>query len=116
MHPQLFKKRKNNSNKNKASIIRDKLSATTLQFFLKPANSDRLFLKIFWITILILSIFANVYYVFLNIIDYLDYSTTTSIYHIQMKMNLNFQLFHFVVIRSVILILKYFNFGSIQKI
>ena len=58
------------------------MSATTLQFFLEPANSDRLFLKIFWITILILSIFANVYYVFLNIIDFLDYSTTTSIYQI----------------------------------
>jgi hypothetical protein len=81
VHPQLFKKRRI-INQNKSSIIKDKLFATSLQFFLKPVKSKRLLLKIFWATFLISSIFGNFYYVFLNIIDFLDYSTTTSIYQI----------------------------------
>jgi len=55
------------------------LSTSSLAFLLSPFRSKRFLIKITWSFFLLLFLFLSIYYVILNILDYLKYETTTSI-------------------------------------
>jgi hypothetical protein len=57
-------------------------SQYSFHFLSKPIKTKRLGIKIAWILILLTFFTLNVYYVVLNIIDFLNFETTTSIYEI----------------------------------
>ncbi len=59
--------------------IKDILSASSLAYLLSPFRSKRLLIKIIWSLFLLLFFLGSIYYVILNILDYLKYETTTSI-------------------------------------
>jgi hypothetical protein len=65
--------------------LKDKILKTSLNFVIKPIKSDRLVGKIFWLTFLTLSTLGCVYFTVLDILNYLNYDTTTSIYQINEK-------------------------------
>ncbi len=71
---------------NKAKINSNKktiYSSSSLAYLISPIRSKRLLLiKLVWIIFLIVVFFASVYYVVLNVLDYLQYETTTSIFTI----------------------------------
>jgi len=62
--------------------ILDIISSSTLSYLISPIRSKRLLIKIIWIVFLIGFLFASIYYVLINILDFLQYDTTTSIYEI----------------------------------
>ena len=64
------------------SPIQEILAASSLAYLLSPFRSKRLLIKIIWSLFLIIFLFLSIYYVILNILDYLQYNTTTSIYTI----------------------------------
>ena len=61
------------------SLIKEILSASSLAYLLSPFRSKRLLIKIIWSLFILIFLFGSIYYVILNIIDYLKYETTTSI-------------------------------------
>ncbi len=75
---------------NKAKINSNKktiYSSSSLAYLISPIRSKRLLLiKLVWIIFLIVVFFASVYYVVLNVLDYLQYETTTSIFTINEHM------------------------------
>jgi hypothetical protein len=75
-------KSKNTASVEKKSIIKNKFFDSSLQFFQKPIKANRVISKLLWLVFLVISVFANLYYVILNIIDYSNYDITTSIYTI----------------------------------
>ena len=70
------------NNKDYKKQIIEILSASSLAYLLSPFRSKRLLIKIIWIIFLIGFFLASIYYVTLNILDYLQYDTVTSIYEI----------------------------------
>ena len=62
--------------------IKEILSASSLGYLLSPFRSKRLLIKIIWSFFLLLFCFGSIHYSILNILDYLKYETTTSIYTI----------------------------------
>jgi hypothetical protein len=59
--------------------IREILSASSLAYLTSPFRSKRILIKILWSLFLLIFLFLSIYYVILNILDYLKYETTTSI-------------------------------------
>jgi hypothetical protein len=55
------------------------LSISSLAYLLSPFRSKRFLIKITWSFFLLFFLFLSIYYVILNIVDYLQYDTTTSI-------------------------------------
>jgi hypothetical protein len=82
----IFKKRVvpviTSSTKDYKTPIKEILSYSSLSYILSPIRSKRLLIKIIWILFLIGFFFASVYYVALNVLDFLKYETTTSIFTI----------------------------------
>lgn len=62
--------------------IKEILSASSLEYLLSPFRSKRLLIKLIWIIFLIGFFLASIYYVFINILNYFQYDTLTSIYEI----------------------------------
>jgi len=62
--------------------IKEIISYSSLAFLLSPIKSKRLFIKIIWILFLFVLLFVSIYYVVLEVLNYLQYETTTSIYEI----------------------------------
>jgi hypothetical protein len=60
--------------------IKEIISYSSLVFLLSPIRSRRSSIKLVWIIFLIGFLFGSIYYVTLNILDYLQYDTTTTIY------------------------------------
>jgi dolichol kinase len=71
-----------NSSKDYKTPIKEILSSSSLSYLLSPIRSKRLVIKIIWIIFLIGFLFGSIYYVVLNVLDYLQYETTTSIYEV----------------------------------
>jgi hypothetical protein len=59
--------------------IQEILSASSIAYLLSPFRSKRFLIKILWSFFLLIFLFLSIYYVILNIIDYLKYDTITSI-------------------------------------
>ena len=74
------KKSANRPQKNYKETINEILSVSTLQFLLSPIRSKRLLIKITWALFLVVLFLLSIYYVVLNILDYLKFETFTS-YH-----------------------------------
>ena len=53
-----------------------------MAYLLGPIRSKRLLIKLVWIIFLIGFLFGSIYYVVLNVLDFLQYDTTTSIYEV----------------------------------
>jgi hypothetical protein len=70
------------SDKDYETPIKEIISSSSLAYLLGPIRSKRLLIKLFWIIFLIGFLFGSIYYVVLNILDYLQYETTTSIFTI----------------------------------
>jgi hypothetical protein len=66
-------------------VIKEQFKSSSLNFFMKPMNTKKSLIKLFWLIVLLVAILANVYYVKLIIFDYLKFDTTTSIYEINEK-------------------------------
>jgi hypothetical protein len=69
-------------NKDYKTQIKEILSISSLAYLLSPIRSKRFCIKIIWTVFLTACFFASIFYVALNILDYLQYDTTTSIYEI----------------------------------
>jgi hypothetical protein len=65
--------------KNYKSPIQEILTVSSLAYLLSPFRSKRLLIKILWSLFILMFVFLSIYYVILNIIDYLKYDTITSI-------------------------------------
>ena len=61
------------------------LDSSSLQFLLSPFKSKRILIKIIWFCFLFVFLFISNYYVYLNVVDYLNYDSFTSIYEINEK-------------------------------
>jgi hypothetical protein len=61
------------------SPIQEILAASSLAYLLSPFRSKRFLIKILWSFFLLIFLFLSIYYVILNIIDYLKYDTISSI-------------------------------------
>jgi hypothetical protein len=59
--------------------IKDILSASSLAYLLSPFRTKRFLIKIIWSLFLLLFLLGSIYYVILNILDFLKFETTTSI-------------------------------------
>jgi len=75
-----------NKNKKSTSVkkdyktpIKEILAASSLAYLLSPFRSKRLLIKIIWSLFILIFLSGSIYYVILNILDYLKYETTTSI-------------------------------------
>jgi hypothetical protein len=68
--------------KNYSTPINEILSASSLAYLLSPFRSKRILIKILWFMFILIFLFGSIYYVILNILDYLKYDTSTSIYTI----------------------------------
>jgi hypothetical protein len=71
-----------NSTRDFKTPIKEIISSSSLSYLLNPIKSKRLLIKLVWIIFLIGFLFASIYYVVLNVLDYLQYETTTSIFTI----------------------------------
>jgi hypothetical protein len=71
-----------NSDKDYKTPIKEIISSSSLAYLISPIRSKRLLIKLVWIIFLIGFLFASIYYVVLNVLDYLQYETTTSIFTI----------------------------------
>jgi uncharacterized membrane protein len=71
-----------NSDKDYKTPINEIISSSSLAFLISPTRSKRLLIKLVWIIFLIGFLFGSIYYVVLNVLDYLQYDTTTSIYEV----------------------------------
>jgi hypothetical protein len=73
--------------KNKAYLnaVKELLSSSTLEYILSPFRSRRFLVKLIWILFLLVFLVTSIYYVTLNIFEYLQYETNTSIYEIREK-------------------------------
>jgi hypothetical protein len=58
------------------------LSTSSLSFVLSPIRSKRLLIKLIWIIFIFFFFIASIYFVILDIFDYLSFDITTSIYQI----------------------------------
>jgi len=70
------------SDKNYKTPIKEIISSSSLSYLLSPIRSKRLFIKLVWLIFLILFLFGSIYYVVVNVLDFLQYETTTSIFTI----------------------------------
>jgi hypothetical protein len=61
------------------SPIKEILAGSSLAYLLSPFRSKRFLIKILWSFFLLIFLFLSIYYVILNILDYLQYDTITSI-------------------------------------
>jgi len=59
--------------------VQDIILASSLQFILSPFRSKRILIKLIWICFILLFTFLSIYYVILNILDYLKFDKTTLI-------------------------------------
>jgi len=66
-------------NKEYKEPIKEILAATSLAYLISPFRSKRLLIKIIWSLFIFVFLFLSIYYVILNISDYIKYETTTSI-------------------------------------
>jgi hypothetical protein len=57
--------------------VQDIILASSLQFILSPFRSKRILIKLIWICFILLFTFLSIYYVILNILDYLKFDKTT---------------------------------------
>lgn len=64
------------------SQAKEILAASSIYYIQRPFASKHLIIKLIWIIFLIVLFLGINYYVLLNILDYLDYNTVTSIYEI----------------------------------
>ena len=64
------------------SQAKEILAASSIYYIQRPFASKHLIIKLIWVIFLIVLFFGSNYYVLLNILDYLDYNTVTSIYEI----------------------------------
>ncbi len=44
-------------------VIREQFISSSLNFFMKPINTKKSLIKLFWLIVLLVAILANVYYV-----------------------------------------------------
>ena len=58
------------------------LSTSSLSFLLSPIRSKRILIKLIWIMFIFFLFLASIYFVILDIFDYLSFDITTSIYQI----------------------------------
>jgi len=70
------------SNKDYKTPINEIISSSSLAYLISPIRSKRLLIKLVWIIFLIGFLFGSIYYVVLNVLDYLQYDTITSIYEV----------------------------------
>jgi len=70
------------STKDYNAPIKEILSSSSLAYLLSPIRSKRLLIKIIWIVFLFAFLFGSIYYVVLEILNYLQYEITTSIFTI----------------------------------
>ena len=62
--------------------ISEILSASSLAYLTSPFRSKSILIKIIWSLFMLIFLFGSIYYVILNILDYSQYDTSTSIYTI----------------------------------
>jgi len=67
------------ANKDYKTSIKEILSASSLAYLLSPFRSKRLIIKIIWSLFMLILFFISLYYVIINILDFLKYETVTSI-------------------------------------
>ncbi len=72
-----------NSTRDFKTPIKEIISYSSFSFLLNPIRTKRLLIKLIWIVFLIGFLFGSIYYVVLNVLDYLQYETTTSIFTIK---------------------------------
>jgi len=72
----------NNTKKDYATPIKEIFAASSINYVLSPIRSKRILIKLIWLILLIGFLIASIYYVVLNIKDYLKYETNTSIYEV----------------------------------
>jgi len=77
--------RTSNSEKDYKTPIKEILASSSLAYLLSPFRSKRLLIKIIWTLFILVFLFGSIYYVILNVLDFLEYETTTSIYEIYEK-------------------------------
>jgi hypothetical protein len=65
--------------------IKEIISSSSLSYLLSPIRSKRFLIKLVWLIFLILFLFGSIYYVVVNVFDFLQYDTTTSIFTINEK-------------------------------
>jgi hypothetical protein len=70
------------STKDYKTPIKEIISSSSLAYLISPIRSKRLLIKLVWIIFLIGFLFGSIYYVVLNVLDFLQYDTTTSIYEV----------------------------------
>jgi hypothetical protein len=70
------------SNKDYKTPINEIISSSSLAYLISPIRSKRLLIKLVWIIFLIGFLFGSIYYVVLNVLDFLQYDTITSIYEV----------------------------------
>lgn len=58
------------------------MSTSSLSFLLSPIRSKRILIKLIWIIFIFFFFIASIYFVILDIFDYLSFDITTSIYQI----------------------------------
>jgi len=85
MQKRNFNMIKINNNKDYKTPIKEILAGSSLEYLNSPFRSKRLVIKIIWTIFLVGFLFGSIYYVALNILDYLQYETTTSIYQLREK-------------------------------
>jgi hypothetical protein len=97
--------------------IKEILLSSSIAYLLSPIRSKRLLIKIVWIIFLIVLLFSSFYYVILNILDYLKYDTTTSIYEIN-ELESEFPTISFCLKNNLIfeIDIKEFYFNNIKLI
>ncbi len=71
-----------NSTRDFKTPIKEIISYSSFSFLLNPIRTKRLLIKLIWIVFLIGFLFASIYFVLINIFEYLLYETNTSIYQI----------------------------------
>ncbi len=64
------------SNKDYKTPINEIISSSSLAYLISPIRSKRLLIKLVWIIFLIGFLFGSIYYVVLNVLDYLQLNGT----------------------------------------
>ncbi len=72
----------NNNKKDFKTPLTELVNSSSLQFLLNPIKSNHFLIKLVWFIFLIFSLICSFNYVYLNVRDYLNYDTITSIYQI----------------------------------
>ncbi len=72
----------NNNKKDFKTPLTELVNSSSLQFLLNPIKSNHFLIKLVWFIFLMFSLICSFNYVYLNVRDYLNYDTITSIYQI----------------------------------